>query len=217
MQLATDHFIFQYDQKDSDIVGFFLDSLENAFHRICDSFHFDCSALSAPYTFCICPDVDAYIEATGKTREEYQSWMVGNSDAVQKRIVILSPKGAIDCTLEYLQSVAIHELVHMIFDDVTKTDETEEWIAEGIAILFSGQTDLNYVSEGNYPLVSQISGSAFADNGGYDYAGIYVWYFIKQFGFEEYLRVYKNQVKPEERIYPGFELEAIREYRKEAV
>ena len=157
--------------------------------------------------------MDVYIETTGKSAEEYQPWMVGCSDFERKKIVLLSPKGIKGYTQKYLQSVAVHELVHMVFDDVTKACESEEWISEGIAILFSGQTDLQYVSEDSCPLISRLGGNAFADEGGYDYAGIYVWYFIRRYGFEEFLKAYKNQSNISGKIPCGFERDAVREYR----
>ena len=207
------HFCCNCSETDADILDGFLQALENAYDNILRTFHFSDRELHGAYSFFLCPDVETYIHATGKRREDYQPWMVGNSNAAAKRITILSPKAAEDCTLEYLKSVAVHELVHLILDDATGSPENEEWIAEGIAILISEQTDLRYVSEEDYPLISQISGESFADNGGYDYAGIYVWYFIKKFGFEEFLKAYKNQINLRDTIFHGFEQDAIREYR----
>lgn len=213
MLKETKHFSYIYCEEDSDISDVLLNSLEDAFARLCDIFRFSESEWACPYSFYLCADVETFLRITGKHKEEYQPWMVGNSDAQRKQIAVLSPKAAEGCSLKYLQSVAIHELVHMVFDEVTKVGENEEWISEGIAILFSNQTDLRYVSEQECPLIAQLSGSDFADNGGYDYAGIYVWYFIRQYGFEEFLKAYKNQVNLSEKVVPGFERAAVREYR----
>ena len=100
----------------------------------------------------------------------------------------------------------------MTFDDATGVaeDDAEVWIAEGIAILYANQTDLNYVSETEYPKISELIGfDSFVDNGGYDYAGIYVWHFINMFGFEKFLEVYREECDWQSLIYAGFETEAI--------
>lgn len=52
----------------------------------------------------------------------------------------------------------------------------------------------------------------FVDNGWYDYAGIYVWYFIKRYGFAKFLEVYWNECERQGMIYDGFEKEALQNY-----
>ena len=52
----------------------------------------------------------------------------------------------------------------------------------------------------------------FVDNQGYDYAGVYVWYFIQKYGFEKFLSVYRGECEWQNLIYDGFEAEAIREF-----
>ena len=65
----------------------------------------------------------------------------------------------------------------------------------------------------DYPEVVDLTGfDNFVDNQGYDYAGIYVWYFIKQYGFEKFIGVYRNECDWESMIYDGFEAEAIRTF-----
>ena len=50
-------------------------------------------------------------------------------------ITILSLNVVKDQSLEDMEKVAVHELVHMIWDDATKVSEedVEPWITEGIA------------------------------------------------------------------------------------
>lgn len=55
----------------------------------------------------------------------------------------------------------------------------------------------------------------FADHGGYDYGGIYVWYFLRKFGFDRFLCAYRGEKSPAEWLYEGFEREAVVAYRTE--
>ena len=113
------------------------------------------------------------------------------------------------------EKIRLHELVYMMFDDATGVtqDDAEVWIAEGIAVLYAKQTDLRYVSEINYPkLVELIGFDNFVDEGGFDYAGIYVWYFVKKYGFAKFLEVYREECEWQGMIYDGFEKEAIQNY-----
>lgn len=207
----TEHFITYYHVEDENLAEQFIALLEEKYERLYMDFAFEKS--NVKYEFHICKDVDEYIEKTGKTKEEYQRWMVGNSNVETHTITILSPNVVEDHTLQEMEKVAVHELVHMIFDDATSMaeDDVEGWIAEGIAILYSEQTDLDYVSQSDYPLVSDISGDFdnFVDNSGYDYAGIYVWHFIENYGFEKFVSVYSGMIEVDELIYKGFEKEAI--------
>ena len=114
-----------------------------------------------------------------------------------------------------MEKVAVHELVHLMFDDATGVaeDDAEVWIAEGIAVLYAKQTELQYVSETEYPKLAELVGfENFVDNGGYDYAGIYVWHLIQKYGFEKFLEVYRGECEWQKMIYDGFEAEAIQGY-----
>lgn len=72
---------------------------------------------------------------------------------------------------------------------------------------------MNYISMSDYPKVTDLIGfDNFVDNQGYDYAGIYVWYFVKTFGFEKFLEAYRNECEWQSLIYDGFEAEAIRAF-----
>lgn len=212
----TEHFITYYHVEDDNLVEQFIALLEEKYERLYKDFAIEKS--SVKYEFHICKDVDEYIEKTGKTKAEYQSWMVGNSNVENHTITILSPNVVEEQSLEEMKKIAIHELVHMIFDDATKVaeDDVEGWIAEGIAILYSEQTELDYVSLSDYPLIADISGEFdnFVDNGGYDYAGIYVSHFIEKYGFESFVSVYSGKAEISDYIYKGFEKEAIERFVK---
>ena len=74
---------------------------------------------------------------------------------------------------------------------------------------------MNYVSDSNYPLIRELTNEdTFAERGGYDYAGVYVWYFIKRYGFKKFLELYKGEFGVTQLIYEGFEKEAIKEIRE---
>lgn len=209
----TTHFVSYYHDTEKDLAEQFIVLLEEKYKEIHKSFGF--KEGTQKYHFNFCKDVEEYIAKTRKKKEEYQSWMVGHSNVDTHTISILSPKASEDAAGQDMDKVAVHELVHMIFDDATKVheDDAEVWLAEGIAILYAEQTDLNYVSLSAYPKVTDLIGfDNFVDNQGYDYAGIYVWYFIQTFGFEKFIDVYRGECEWQKLIYDNFELEAIQSF-----
>ena len=144
-----------------------------------EEYHFKLSDLNV----WLCPTIEEYIIYAEKTKEEYETWMIGCSIQEQQKIVLLSPQASKDILLDDLLKIVKHELVHFMFDANLLNCKPVEWISEGIAILLADQTDLRYVSLDDYPKLEQISlPEEFADYGGYDYAGIYVWFFIKRYG-----------------------------------
>lgn len=159
----------------------------------------------------ICGSAEAFIQATGKRAEEYEEWMVGNCDMAGRRICLLSPRVATSRTMEELGKVFVHEAVHMIFDLRMGPGEHPLWCEEGIALLLAEQTDLNYVDEKECPRIAELSdGESFADRGGYDYAGIYVGYFIEKHGFEKFLALYNHLAETESLLDSSFEADAVR-------
>ena len=212
----TTHFITYYHEAEAALAERFVTLLEAKYEEIQRVFQF--KAVPQKYTFYLCNTVEEYIEKTGKTKEEYQDWMVGHSNVDTHTICLLSPNASEEAANQDMEKVAVHELVHMMFDDATGVaeEDAEVWIAEGIAVLYAEQTELRYVSKTEYPkLIELIGFDNFADNGGYDYAGIYVWYFIKRSGFEKFLEVYRGECEWQELIYDGFEGEAIEAFAKE--
>lgn len=209
----TTHFIFNYHETEAILAEQFIKLLEAKYEEIQSAFQF--REATQKYTFHLCNDVDEYIEKTGKSREEYQDWMVGHSNADTHTICLLSPNASEEAANQDMKKVAVHELVHMMFDDATGVaeDDTEVWIAEGIAILYAKQTELQYVSKTECPKLLELVGfDNFVDNGGYDYAGIYVWYFMKRYSFEKFLEVYRGTCEWQSLIYDGFEAEALQCY-----
>ena len=212
----TTHFITYYHEAETFLAEQFITLLEGKYEEIQTAFHF--KEATQKYTFHLCSSVDEYIEKTGKRKEEYQDWMVGNSNSDTHTICLLSPNASKEAANQDMEKVAVHELVHMMFDDATGVaeDDAELWITEGIAILYANQTELQYVSKTEFPkLVELVGFDNFVDNGGYDYAGIYVWHFIKRFGFEKFLEVYRGEGEWQTLIYDRFEAEAIETFIKE--
>lgn len=209
----TTRFITYYHEAEAFLAEQFSTLLENKYKEIQAAFQF--KEAIQKYTFHLCNSVEEYIEKTGKTKEEYQDWMVGNSNSDTHTICLLSTNASKEAANQDMEKVAVHELVHMMFDDATGVaeDDAELWIMEGIAILYANQTELQYVSKTEYPkLVELVGFDNFVDNGGYDYAGIYVWHFIERFGFERFLEAYRGECEWQTLIYDGFEAEAIQEF-----
>lgn len=207
----TTHFTAYYQEAEAVLAERFMTLMEDKYEEIQKAFQF--RETTQKYTFRLCGSVEEYIVATGKNKEEYQDWMVGYSNGNTHTICLLSPNASAEAASQDMDKVAVHELVHMMFDDATGVaeDDAEVWLAEGIAVLYAEQTDLQYVSETEYPKLTELIGfENFADNGGYDYAGIYVWYFIERFGFEKFLEAYRGECDWQILIYDGFEAEAIK-------
>ena len=210
----TTHYITYYHASEAALAEQFSTLLENKYKEIQAAFQF--KEAIPKYTIHLCNSVEEYIEKTGKTKEEYQEWMVGHSNIDTHTICLMSPSE--EAKNQDMKKVAVHELVHMMFDDATGVaeDDTEVWIAEGIAVLYAEQTELKYVSKTEYPKLTELIGfDNFVDNGGYDYAGIYVWYFIQKYGLGKYLEVYRGECEWQELIYDGFEKNAITLFIKE--
>ena len=209
----TTHLLSHYHETEAGLAEQFIKLLEDKYEEIQKAFQF--GKATQKYTFRFCGSVEEYIVATGKNKEEYQDWMVGHSNGNTHTICLLSPNASEEAANQDMEKVAVHELVHMMFDDATGVaeDDAEVWIAEGIAVLYAEQTDLRYVSVTEYPKLAELIGfDNFVDNGGYDYAGIYVWYFIQNYGFERFLEAYREECKWQKLIYEGFEGEAIKAF-----
>lgn len=213
--IQTKHFKFVFSDEDKEFIHLFSDFIENEYVNLCDQFHIEKSGQS--FEFYICNSINDYIIATNKKKEEYQDWMVGWADVSCGRLCLLSPNVATNFSMEELRSIMVHEIVHIAFDSICESEDIECWIAEGIAVYYANQTNMEYISETEYPYVKEISGKGdcdnFYDHGGYDYCGIYVWYLIRKYGFDNFLKAYTNKIDLTTLITDGFEKEAIMEYK----
>lgn len=204
--------------RDAETLPTWLDGAQEAVNGLCRDFGF-ASSLTEQAVVELCGSVDAYLMATGKRREEWQSWMVGWSAEGGGRIALLLPGVVPEHTERAAWQVLVHELTHHVMDAALHVTDNEAWLAEGIAVLTAGQTELEYISEAACPLVADIAGKTiggdapdnFFDNGGYDYAGIYVVQLIAEHGREAFLRAYCNEIDPQNLIAPGFEQRAVRQ------
>lgn len=237
MIFETEHFCVFAEAGQEENARHFGELLEREYIKICSDFQFlhrkgglsgqtenvegmIAAGTENKFRCFLCGSTQEYIRRTGKKEEEYQDWMVGCSDRAGRKICLLAPEAAQGITPTELERVALHELVHLVFDDYCGAVENEAWLCEGIAILYAGQTDLRYVSEDDFPRIAELGGRCtdeetpdeFVDNGGYDYAGIYVWYFIKLFGFETFLAAYRNEQEASKLLPEGFEREAIQSF-----
>lgn len=205
----TMNFRIFYGEADTEMMEEIKEKIQDTYTKVRKDFSI---ALDADrFDFFLCPDVDSFIEYTGKSKETYQDWMVGNADYNKKRLCILSPRVVHDRSYEDMMKVMVHEIVHIAMDSLADADEVEVWIAEGIALLYAGQVELEYISETDYPKLNDLIGEDdFIDNGGYDYAGIYVWYFIEKFGSDVFKRVYVGLEQAGKYLYPEFEEEAVK-------
>jgi len=205
----TENFYMIYDELDVQIVEEAKEKIEEMYRKVRKDFSLP--SKTEKYEFFLCPDVDSYIAYTNKTRETYQDWMVGWTDYREKRLCILSPRAATDRSSEDMMKVILHEVVHIAMDSVGNPEEVELWISEGIALLYAEQINLAYIGGDDFPKVDSLEGEdAFVENGGYDYAGVYVWYFMKKFGADALKKVYMGAEKAEKYLYPQFEEEAVK-------
>lgn len=222
MKKNTTHFCFDYSEFNADFAGQLSREVEDVYVAVAEKYGI-CLG-DDRYDFFLCDKVEDYIRLTNKAPEEYQEWMVGwageveEKDSIRKKRLCLLRKNEPDqCTeeyLKYLTRIMVHEVTHIVFDHLVENqEEVICWLAEGIAVMTAGQTDLEYVSAEGFPLICDIDGrgdcDAFYDNGGYDYAGIYVSFFIEKFGTENFVKAYKNEIDANSLIYEGFEKEAI--------
>lgn len=253
MKLYTAHFLIFADSAQKEMATYFSELLEKNYLKIHEDFHFpllspekdgqdnisDEKASESTLCCYLCSSIPEYLQQTGKQAEDYEPWMVGYADSRQGKICLLLPvnggagvqaeekendQAESNQAITELEKIAVHELVHIIFDRHCAVTDGEAWLTEGIAILYADQTDLQYVSEEDCPKIRTLGGRCvngetpdeFVDYGGYDYAGIYVWYFIRKYGFEQFLAAYRNEIDTCEILPEGFEEEAVAAYRKEA-
>lgn len=210
----TEHFCVWYKKEDKDIAYSYKEIIENKYNFICNKFKFPFNLQATKIHLYICRDIKDFILLANKKKEEYQDWMVGNTDFSLKRICLLSPKSCKTHSEKELEKVVIHEIIHILCDTYWGFLNTEAWVTEGIALLYANQINLQYINLDSYPKISELIGDKFIDNGGYIYSGIYVWYFIKQFGIDKFIDLYKNKINVFTFLDESFEKNAIMELLK---
>lgn len=206
--METNYFRVMYDEKDENVISQIVSVIDDTYETVIEQF--DLSEDSELFTIYICPDVQSYIQFTGKREEEYQEWMVGYADYTNKKLCLLSSNVVQDRSFEDMIKVCRHEIVHIAFDQLGNPEETDIFIGEGIAVALAEQMDIPSLSLEEYPLAGKLSDEDyFYDNNGYLYSGVYVLYLIKKYGAEVYKRIYSGEEPLGKYLYDGFEKEAI--------
>ncbi len=101
----TTHLISHYNEAEAALAEQFITFLEERYEEIQKAFQF--KKATQRYTFRLCSSVEEYIIATGKTREEYQDWMVGHSNADTYTICLLSPNASEEAANQDMDKVAV--------------------------------------------------------------------------------------------------------------
>lgn len=208
LRRETQHFTMFYDEQDSSIINRIAESVDNTYDSIIR--RFELSYDWDKFRFMLCPDVQSFKEMTGKSDEEYQTWMVGNADYKKRMLCILSPNAVTDRSFEDMLSVVRHEVVHIAFDQLESAEEANIFIAEGIAVAMADQIMPDLLDVNDYPEAAKLSDEEyFYDNDGYTYSGVYVLYLLKKYGTEVFRNIYAGREPIEKYLYEGFEREAV--------
>jgi hypothetical protein len=209
-KIETRHFNVNYSEKDEYIVEQISKLIDDTYENIIHSF--DLSGDVEKFEFILCPDVTTFIEKTGKTAEQYQEWMVGNADYIQRKVCILSPNAVTDRSFEEMLAVIKHEVIHVAFDQLQNADEADIMIAEGIAVALAEQIDVQFINDKEYPDVRKLSEEEyFYENDGYLFSGVYILHLLRRCGNEKFKKIYAGEESIETYLYEGFEIDAIRE------
>ncbi len=206
--IKSEYFNVFYDEKDVNVIDKVLSVTDGTYENITRVF--DLKREKTTFALYICPDVENFKMLTGKSDEEYQEWMVGNADYANKRLCLLSPNAVSDRTFEDMLKVCKHEIIHIAFDQLCNLEETNIFIAEGVAVAFAEQIDISRIDAENYPLAKRLSDEEyFYENNGYLYSGVYALYIIKKYGVEAYKRIYIGEEDLDKYLYDGFEKDAL--------
>lgn len=206
--IETQFFNVFYDTKDMNLIDQIIAALDSTYDNIIRIFNLKRD--NYKFTLRICPDVQSFKTLAGKSDDEYEEWMVGNADYINRQLCILSPNVVHDRTFEDMLKVCKHEVIHIAFDQLGKPDETDIFIAEGIAVAFAEQINIPDLDLENYPMADKLSDEGyFYENNGYLYSGVYVLYIIKKYGADAYKRIYAKEDSLDKYLYEGFERDAI--------
>lgn len=211
-ELTGRHFIFQYADHDIEAVKEIMDTAESMYDRVIKEFNIQPD--DGHFDFVICPDVESFIQAAEKTEETYQPWMVGNANYEKRVLCILTPAAA-DRTLEDMLAVVRHEVVHIVFGNVSEKspEEISPLISEGIAVYLAEQIYPNLLDKNSRPDALKLNDEDyFYENDGYNYSGVYMGFLIRKYGREVFKKIYSEKEKLETYLYDGFEEDAIDEF-----
>lgn len=197
-----------YDEKDNNIIEQVVLVIDGTYENIISTFKLEKD--NDRFTLYICPDVESFKKLAAKSDGEYQEWMVGNADYANKTLCLLSPNVVHDRTFEDMIKVCKHEVIHIALEQLGNPDETDIFLAEGVAVAFAEQIYIQALSLENYPLANKLSDeNYFYENNGYLYSGVYALHIIKKYGIDAYKRIYAQEEALDKYLYEGFEKEAI--------
>ena len=209
--LETENFLFHCYRSDRDIIQEIANKVEESVMSV--SLVFSAPQLPRKFDFYICPDVESFILLSGIPRDDYQNWMVGNTDWERGRVCVISPRAVTDRTRADMYRVMKHEAVHIVMNTIGRPESLPAWVSEGVAVLFADQTDPELLDPQAAPSLEELSAGDFAYNGGYRYSGTYVRHFLELYGTDAFRRVYTGEESLEGYITDGFEKEAVAEYK----
>ena len=213
--MNSKYFEVRFDPSDEPFAQTLMARADVVYAELMEKFGFTRSGAGQKILLTVCKSVPEYLEATHKAAEEYQEWMVGSSNLQNQTIAILSPRISTTHTAKELEKVFVHETVHMILDTQAGHEDAPIWCAEGIAVLYAEQVELDYIDEIDYPKIKELlNEETFAERGGYNYSGVYIWYFIERYGFSKFWELYNNVPGTFEMVYDCFEEDAIRSIKK---
>lgn len=214
MLIQTNHFKLSFGEDDASYAEKTATRIEDIYSRIIATFRIPDAEES--YCFILCRDVPEYLRETGKTMDNYESWMVRWADYVRKKLCILSPRVLLDRTESEMDKVIVHEIVHIALDALGNPDEINICLAEGVAVFFADQIDRNKIDIENPPSFWSIYEEAgFYEFGGYQYSGIYVWYLLSLYGTEVFKELYTGTRDIHPYITETFEKDALAAFFRE--
>ncbi len=208
-QYQGKHFLFDYDLKDENFAKEVIEAAENMYNKLAEEF--DIVPDKELFSLIICPDTESFIRNADKTPETYQPWMVGNANYEKRKLCILSPSAS-DRSVEDMIAVVRHEVVHIIFGQVSEIspEDISPLISEGGAVYLAQQVYPNLLDKSTRPDVLKLHDEDyFYDNDGYNYSGVYMGFLIRKYGKEAYKEVYADSEQLEKYVYDGFENDAI--------
>ena len=204
----TKYFHIFYSDIDSSIIDQIIIEVDGMYERVINIFELKKSTKMSD--FYLCPDVETFKFHAKIRDEDYQEWMVGDTDPVNNRICILSPRVVKDRSYEAMIKVIKHEIIHKAFNTLVAPEKVSICMSEGIAVALAEQINVSWLNTNDYPkYVDLMNEDCFYKNNGYDYSGAYILYFLKRYGNDTFKNVYSGKENIEKYLFGGFEKEAI--------
>lgn len=213
--MMSSYFESQYHKQDEAFVQKLLQKADQVYTAMVNKLGFANQRGQRKIKLLVCDSIAMFAEECGITESEFQEWMAGCYNAANDTIILLSPRLSAVHTAESIEQIFVHEMIHLIVDRGTGMTDAPLWCSEGIALLYAEQVSPAYLQEENCPdIESLLDVDSFDGNGGYDYSAAYVWYFIKCFGYQTFLKLYKKEIEAKDWITADFEQQAVRNMKE---